>query len=194
MASFTRAHFSWGRIAPLAFAAIFTLAVSAARAQDPTKPPPPPPATPPAQSNGQAPPPGAGESSSRNTPDGLRSSPPPPPSKTSGLPGDAEALPAFNPLEAEKDVEVGRFYLKQGKYDAAIDRFKDASVAVPTYALPWQLMGEAYEKKGDLADSIKAYQKYLRLYPHAPERKKIEDHIVGLQKKLEEQPQKQAKE
>ncbi|MFZ0821842.1 MAG: tetratricopeptide repeat protein, partial [Candidatus Acidiferrales bacterium] len=159
----------------------------------PTKPPPPPPAQPPAQSNGQAAPPAAGESSSRNTPDGLGSSPPPPPSKSAGLPGDAEPLAPFNPLEAEKDVEVGQFYLKQGKYDAAIDRFKDAAKAVPTYALPWQLMGQAYEKKGDVANSIAAFQKYLKLYPHAPERKKIEDHIDELQKKLEQKGQKSGK-
>jgi tetratricopeptide (TPR) repeat protein len=173
--------------------AILALAAVAARAQLPTKPPPPPPAQPPAQSNGQAPPPSTGESSSRSTPDGLGSSPPPPRPKSAGPPGDAEPLPAFNPLEAEKDVEVGQFYMKQGKYDAAIDRFKDATVAVPTYALPWQLMGEAYEKKGDLAKSIAAFQKYLKLYPHAPERKKIEEHIAELQKKLEQQPQKHGK-
>jgi tetratricopeptide (TPR) repeat protein len=187
MTSFIRAHFSWKRLAPLAFAVALVLAASAARAQDPTKPPPPPPAQPPAQSNGQAPPPAAGESSSRNTPDGLGSSPPPPPSKSAGAPSDTDAaLPPFNPLEAEKDVEVGQFYLKQGKYDAAIERFKDASLAVPTYALPWHLMGQAYEKKGDIAESIKSYQKYLKLYPHAPERKKIEDHIIELQKKQEQ--------
>jgi tetratricopeptide (TPR) repeat protein len=192
MTSFARVHFSWRRIAPLALAAFLSLAAGVVRAQDTTKPPPPPPSQPPAQSNGQQPP-ATNESSSRNTPDGLHSSPPPPPPKNAGLPGDAEPLPAFNPLEAEKDVEVGQFYLKQGKYDAAIERFKDATLAVPTYALPWHLMGEAYEKKGDFAESIKAYQKYLKLYPHAPERKKIEDHIPELQKKLEQQPQKSVK-
>jgi len=89
-----------------------------------------------------------------------------------------------------KDVEIGTFYLKKGKYDAAIDRFMDASRAEPTYAMPWFLMGQAYEKKGDLAGSIKAYQKYLKLYPHAPDRKKIEAHIADLDKKQQQDAQK----
>jgi tetratricopeptide (TPR) repeat protein len=80
--------------------------------------------------------------------------------------------------------------LHKGKYDAAIDRFMDATRVEPTYALPWQLMGQAYEKKGDLGESIKAFQKYLKLYPHSPERKKIEDHIAELQKKQQEEAQK----
>jgi eukaryotic-like serine/threonine-protein kinase len=184
MSFFARVKFSWRRIAPLAFIAALAFAAGAARAQLPTKPPPPPPDPPPAQSNGQAPPPAAGESSSKNTPDGLSSTSPP---KSAGLPGDAEPLPPFNPLEAEKDVEVGQYYVRIGKYDAAIDRFIDATRAVPTYALPWQLMGQAYEKKGDLAKSVSAFQKYLQLYPHSPERKKIEDHIDDMQKKIDQQ-------
>ncbi len=115
-----------------------------------------------------------------------------PPPKNAPLPGEPEAVPAFNPLEAQKDVEVGQFYLKRGNYDAAISRFMDATVAVPTFAAPWQLMGLAYEKKGDLANSIRAYQKYLKLYPHSAERKKIEDHIAEMQKKVDQQTQKQS--
>jgi cytochrome c-type biogenesis protein CcmH/NrfG len=87
-------------------------------------------------------------------------------------------------------VEIGQYYLRIGKYDAAIDRFMDATRAVPTYALPWQLMGQAYEKKGNFAESIKAFQKYLKLYPHSPERKKTEDHIADLEKKQQQQTQK----
>jgi len=183
-----RARFSWRRIAPLAFVAALALAAGAARAQLPPPPPPPPP---PGQSNGQAPPPATGESSSKNTPDGI--APISPTSKSPGASGDAGPLPPFNPLEAEKDVEVGQYYLRIGKYDAAIDRFKDASRAVPSYALPWHLMGQAYEKKGDFKESINSFQKYLQLYPHSPERKKIEEHIADLQKKLEKQSEKRGK-
>lgn len=121
---------------------------------------------------------------------GLGAAPPPPAAKGSGLPTDPEPLPAFEPLEAKKDCEVGSFYMKQGKYDAAIDRFIDATHAMPTYAMPWQLLAEAYEKKGDFENSIKSYQKFLKLYPSAPDHKKIEDHIVELQKKLEKDTQK----
>ncbi len=73
--------------------------------------------------------------------------------------------------------------MKRGDVDAAIDRFREATVTYPTYALPWQLMGEAYEKKGSFKDAINSYQKYLRVYPHAPTRKKLEERIAQLQSK-----------
>jgi tetratricopeptide (TPR) repeat protein len=189
-------------IASLAIVAALALVPSSARAQINPPPPPPPPGSqsqPPSQAAppSQTPPPSSEESSSKSTPDGMEplhlgSVPPPPPTQPSGagLPGDAEPLPAFEPLEAKKDCEVGSFYMKQGKFDAAIDRFIDATHAMPTYAMPWQLMGEAYDKKGDYENSIKAYQKFLKLYPHAPDRKKIEDHIADMQKRLDKDMQK----
>ena len=32
----------------------------------------------------------------------------------------------WDPLRAEKDLEVGQYYMKKGDMDAAIDRFQDA--------------------------------------------------------------------
>src|SRR6266581_3281410 len=41
--------------------------------------------------------------------------------------------PTWDPLRAEKDLEVGQYYMKRGDLDAAIDRFQDATVAKPGY-------------------------------------------------------------
>jgi tetratricopeptide (TPR) repeat protein len=184
----------------VALAAISVMMVAAvlfpipARAQGTQNPPPPPP-------------PAAGESSSKHPLDGM--TPPPPPEPT---PAPAAAtkdaatkdsaakdtdknsvpLPSFNPLVAEKDVEVGTYYMKRGDVDAALDRFHEATLSYPTYALPWELMGEAYEKKDEWDDAIKSYQKYLKIYPHAPTRKKVEERISQLQKKLQEETKKTA--
>ncbi len=132
-------------------------------------PPPPPPAT--------------GESSSKN---------PPPTSDTAAPPtvapdrnSDEPPAPTLDVLAAQKNVEIGSFYLKRGDYEAAIDRFKDATQNQPKFAEPWRLLGEAYEKKKDLPEAIDSYQHYLLLYPHAPNRKKLEDHIAELQNKLQ---------
>jgi tetratricopeptide (TPR) repeat protein len=154
----------------------------------------PPPTQPPASSSSGN---SAGESSSNKFPViplDSSSGPPPPPSAPAAKEPEKEPapLPAFNPLVAEKDVEVGTYYMKRGDVDAAIDRFTEATVAYPTYALPWQLMGEAYEKKGELDAAVKAYEKYLRIYPHAPTRKKLEEHITQLQSKLQHDSQKTA--
>jgi Flp pilus assembly protein TadD len=71
--------------------------------------------------------------------------------------------------------------LKKGDYDAAIDRFQDAARLQPGLAQPFLLLGEAYEKKDDLADALTAYRKYLDLYPNAPDREKIQKRIEKLQ-------------
>src|ERR1700747_1268182 len=44
---------------------------------------------------------------------------------------NASDQPAWDPLRAEKDLEVGQYYMRKGDVDAAIDRFQDATTAKP---------------------------------------------------------------
>jgi tetratricopeptide (TPR) repeat protein len=88
--------------------------------------------------------------------------------------------PTWDPLRAEKDLEVGRFYMKKGDWDAAIDRFQDATTAKPGYAVPYLYLGEAQEKKGLKKQAIKSYTRYLDLYPHAEDADKIRKRIDKL--------------
>ncbi len=136
---------------------------------------PPPPPTPPV----------AGESSSKNSDTDAVPVPPKTDSEK-----DLAALPAMDRLAAVKDIEIGTYYMNKGNLDAAIDRLHDAATSYPTYAEPWRLMGIAYEKKGMLGEAIKADQEYLRLYPHAQIRKKLEAHIENLQKKQQHEAEK----
>ena len=73
----------------------------------------------------------------------------------------------FNPLEAQNDVKVGNFYFKQGKYKAAINRFRDATRFNPGFAEAFLRLGDAEEKMGDKRAASDAYQKYLELAPDA---------------------------
>ena len=93
--------------------------------------------------------------------------------------------PTWDPLRAEKDLEVGQYYMRRGDVDAAIDRFQDATVAKPGYAIPFRYLGEAQEKKGLRKQAIKSYQRYLDLYPHAEDRDKIQKKIDKLFKEVE---------
>lgn len=93
--------------------------------------------------------------------------------------------PTWDPLRAEKDLEVGQYYMRRGDVDAAIDRFQDATVAKPGYAIPFRFLGEAQEKKGLRKQAIKSYQRYLDLYPHAEDREKIQKKIDKLFKEVE---------
>jgi tetratricopeptide (TPR) repeat protein len=88
--------------------------------------------------------------------------------------------PTWDPLRAEKDLEVGQFYMKKGDLDAAIDRFQDAAAAKPGFAIPFRYLGEAQEKKGQKREAIKSYTRYLDLYPHAEDKDKVRKKIDKL--------------
>jgi tetratricopeptide (TPR) repeat protein len=100
---------------------------------------------------------------------------------------NASDQPAWDPLRAEKDLEVGQYYMKKGDVDAAIDRFQDATTAKPGYAIPFRFLGEAQEKKGLKKQAIKSYQRYLDLYPHAEDGDKIRKKIDKLYKEVEKE-------
>jgi tetratricopeptide (TPR) repeat protein len=95
--------------------------------------------------------------------------------------------PKWDPLRAEKDIDVGKYYMKKGDYDAAMDRFLDAAEAKPGYAIPYRYLGECYEKKGKKKPAVKAYQRYLDLYPHAEDGDKIRKKIEKLHQEIDKE-------
>ncbi|HWW17111.1 MAG TPA: hypothetical protein VNY81_00710 [Candidatus Saccharimonadales bacterium] len=98
---------------------------------------------------------------------------------------NAPDQPAWDPLRAEKDLEVGQYYMRKGDVDAAIDRFQDATTAKPGYAIPFRYLGEAQEKKGLRKQAIASYSRYLDLYPRAEDRDKIRKKIDKLRSEVE---------
>jgi tetratricopeptide (TPR) repeat protein len=140
------------------------------------------------QSHAQDPP---QESSSK--PAGEAPAPPPkspPKQNKDSATQNAPDQPAWDPLRAEKDLEVGQFYMRKGDLDAAIDRFEDAAKAKPGYAVPFRFLGEAQEKKGMKKQALKSYQRYLDLYPHAEDGDKIRKRMDKLYKETEKEKKK----
>ena len=144
------------RLVGLAFT-IVALGAACVRAQDPPASAPPPPSQP--QPKGK-----------KNVDSAVNSAP---------------EQPQWDPLRAEKDIDVGKYYMKKGDVDAAIDRFEDATIAKPGYAIPFLYLGEAYEKKGKKKPAVKAYQRYLDLYPHAEDGDKIRKKIEKLNREID---------
>jgi tetratricopeptide (TPR) repeat protein len=72
---------------------------------------------------------------------------------------------AFNPMQAQKELTIGSFYFKQGKFRAAELRFEEATKWNPGLAEAWLRLGEAGEKQGDADTMRKAFEKYLELDP-----------------------------
>src|ERR1700741_5420017 len=98
---------------------------------------------------------------------------------------NAPDQPAWDPLQAEKDIEVGQYYMRKGDVDAAIDRCQDATLAKPGYAIPFRYLGEAQEKKGLKKQALASYSRYLELYPHAEDGEKIRKKIDKLRSETE---------
>ncbi len=98
---------------------------------------------------------------------------------------NAPDQPVWDPLRADKDIQIGHYYMNKGDVDAAIDRFEDAIVAKPGFAIPYLYLGEAQEKKGQKRLAAKSYTKYLDLDPQAGDAAKIRKKIDKLYKELE---------
>jgi tetratricopeptide (TPR) repeat protein len=96
--------------------------------------------------------------------------------------GSISEFQQFDPLKANKDIEVGTFYFKKGNYDAAIDRFEEAARLQPGLARPYLKLGETYEKIKNLPMAVKSYKKYLELYPAAADAKSVRKRITELEK------------
>ncbi len=92
-------------------------------------------------------------------------------------------MPA-NPYLAEKSFEIGKYYLKQKNYDAAIARFEDAIRHRRDHARAHMMLGEAYEKKREYRKAIEYYQKFLAILPNAPEAEKVKKKVEKLEAKL----------
>lgn len=108
------------------------------------------------------------------------------PNQDSAL-SSAPDQPKWDPLRAEKDLQVGAYYMKKGDIDAAIDRFNDAIEYKPGYALPFRYLAEAQEKKGRKRPALKSYKRYLDLYPRAEDADKVRKKIDKLQKEIDKE-------
>jgi tetratricopeptide (TPR) repeat protein len=130
------------------------------------------------------------------TPEPAGAPPPPPATPPSGKKPSAKSQkdtatqsapdqPTWDPLRADKDMQVGRYYMNKGDIDAAIDRFEDAIVAKPGFAMPFLYLGEAQEKRGQKRAALKSYKRYLELYPHAEDAAKVQKKIDKLYKEVD---------
>jgi tetratricopeptide (TPR) repeat protein len=104
----------------------------------------------------------------------------------------APSGPMFDPLHAQRSLDVGKFYLNKGVYDAAIDRFIESANYQPGLATPWRYLGEAYEKKHEYAKAVEAYNKYLDIVPHAADAERIRKTVSDLQEKTAQDSPKKA--
>jgi tetratricopeptide (TPR) repeat protein len=74
----------------------------------------------------------------------------------------------LDPLESERNIKVGNFYMHQGTlrgYRAALGRFQDATKYNPNSAEAFFRLGEAQEKLKNKDGAKAAFEKVLQLAP-----------------------------
>jgi tetratricopeptide (TPR) repeat protein len=99
----------------------------------------------------------------------------------------ADPLRPYASPSAAKSVEIGDFYMRRNKFNAALSRFQEALKTDANYAPAYRELGKLYEKMGFWQKSLDAYQKYLDELPSAKdarEAKHIHKAIARLQKEI----------
>jgi tetratricopeptide (TPR) repeat protein len=86
----------------------------------------------------------------------------------------------FNPLQSEKDVRVGNYYLKQRNYRAAAGRYREATRWNERNSEAWLLLGDAAQKLRDVQSAREAYVRYLSLTPDAKNADQVKKKLEKL--------------
>jgi tetratricopeptide (TPR) repeat protein len=85
---------------------------------------------------------------------------------------------SFNPLQAQKEVQVGNFYFKKKDYKAAAGRFLEATRWNKNLAEAYLRLGDAEEKLKNPKAAQEAYAMYLQLDPNSKEAPAIKKKLA----------------
>lgn len=99
-------------------------------------------------------------------------------------PEDAESYP-YDPHRAEKDLEVGNYYLKLKNYRAALERFHDALLYKPGDAEATYGLAVTQEKLELLSQAYKSYNRYLEILPEGPRARDAKMAVERLEPRIE---------
>jgi tetratricopeptide (TPR) repeat protein len=89
---------------------------------------------------------------------------------------------SFNPLQASKEMRIGNYYFKRGKYRAASLRYQEATKWDNNNAESYLRLGEARDKLHDKKAAADAYAKYLELSPDAKDAAEVKKRLEKIQK------------
>ena len=94
--------------------------------------------------------------------------------------GSAPKEYSFNPLQAEKELKIGNYYVRKGSVRAAAMRFREATKWNEGYSDAWLRLGEVEEKLKDSKAAKEAYAKYVALAPEAKNSAEIRKKLSRL--------------
>lgn len=108
-----------------------------------------------------------------------------PPDETSPPEEDASVAPktyAFDPLEAQRCIGIGNFYMHKGSkgYRAALGRYEDATKYDPNSAEAFFRVGEVEEKLNNKDAARIAFQRVVKLSPDSKFGKEAKRKLASL--------------
>jgi tetratricopeptide (TPR) repeat protein len=108
-----------------------------------------------------------------------------PPDETNPPEEDASVAPkvyAFDPLEAQRCISIGNFYMHKGSkgYRAALGRYEDATKYDPNSAVAFFKVGEVEEKLNNKDAAKIAFEKVIKLAPDSKFAKDAKKKLASL--------------
>jgi Flp pilus assembly protein TadD len=91
----------------------------------------------------------------------------------------------LDPAKAKKEIEVGDFYMRRGRYNSAAHRYEEATRWQPKNAQAYLKLGQALEKKDDPVRAAQAYRKFVELAPGDKQSKELRRKIEKLETEVE---------
>ncbi len=105
---------------------------------------------------------------------------------------DEDLLPeteyVFNPIQAQKDLRVGRFYSKRGSHRAAAARFLEATKWDPTLVEAYYRLGLSRQELKQPAEALEAYRTLVKLDPKNKWARAVGSEIAKLERSVESLP------
>jgi tetratricopeptide (TPR) repeat protein len=95
---------------------------------------------------------------------------------------DVQEFHPWNPMKANKDIEVGDYYFRRKNYKAALDRYKEALYYKNNDAVASFRIAVCEEKLGDKTQARKYFEQYLKILPAGPLAKDAHASLAKLDK------------
>lgn len=87
---------------------------------------------------------------------------------------------SFNPIQAQREMQVGNFYFRKGNFRAAAGRFLEATKWNPGLAEAYLRLGEAYQKLNAADQARQAYEKFLEIDPKNRQANEVRKRLKAL--------------
>ncbi len=88
----------------------------------------------------------------------------------------------YNPLLAEKALQIGDYYYKRKNFDAAIERYLEALQYQPERVEAYEALGRTFEKKGETLKAEEVYRDFIKKNPTSPKIAAFKSRLAKLER------------